>query len=390
MSALEITEADGVHPGYGFLSENPRFAEIVEDAGITFIGPTPDQIRRMGDKALARDTMRAAGVPVVPGSEGIVESAEDARRVAAEVGYPVIIKAKDGGGGKGMRVAQGPDAIDTGFRMARAEAEAAFGSGAVYIERFVLHPRHVEIQVLGDGRGNVVHLFERDCSIQRRHQKLVEEAPSPAVDEALRAQMGAAAVEGAAAIQYRGAGTMEFLLSPEGEFFFMEMNTRLQVEHPVTEMITGMDLVEAQLRVAAGEGLWLSQEDVTVSGHAIECRINAEDPSAEFRPAPGRVAGLQLPGGPGVRVDTHIYPGYEVPPFYDSLIAKLIVWGKDRETACARLRGALDEFVVEGFPTTIPFHQIVARDEHFLAGTVDTSFLEKLRASERREGSHVG
>ena len=382
MSAVEVTGADAVHPGYGFLSENPRFAEIVEDAGVTFVGPTAEQIRRMGDKALARDTMRAAGVPVVPGSDGVVESADEARRVAAEVGYPVIIKAKDGGGGKGMRVAQNAEAIDAGYRMARAEAEAAFASGAVYIERFVVNPRHVEIQVLGDGRGNVVHLFERDCSIQRRHQKLVEEAPSPAVDDALRARMGAAAVGGAAAIDYRGAGTMEFLLTPDGEFFFMEMNTRLQVEHPVTEMITGLDLVEAQLRVADGEGLWLSQDDVQIAGHSIECRINAEDPSADFRPSPGVITGLDVPGGPGVRMDSHVYAGYEIPPFYDSLIGKLIVWGADRTIACARLRAALDELEVQGIATTTPFHRLVARDDRFLSGRVDTSFLEKMRSPE--------
>jgi acetyl-CoA carboxylase biotin carboxylase subunit len=376
MSALEVSGADAVHPGYGFLAENARFAEIAEDHGITFVGPTPDQIRRMGDKAVARSAMREAGVPIVPGSEGIIDTADEARSVAAEIGFPVIIKAKDGGGGKGMRVVQDPAGIETAFAMARAEAEAAFGSGAVYLERFIQNPRHVEIQLLGDGRGEVVHLFERDCSIQRRHQKLLEEAPSPAVDEALRVRMGSAAVEGARAINYRGAGTMEFLLTPDGEFFFMEMNTRLQVEHPVTEFVTGIDLVHAQLRVAAGEGLGVTQDDIRLTGHAIECRINAEDPDIDFRPSPGRVRQLILPGGPGVRVDTHVYPGYEIPPFYDSLIGKLIVHGATRDEAIARLSRALDEFVVEGIPTTVGFHRRVVRDERFRSGRFDTSFLE--------------
>jgi len=386
MSALEVSGADAVHPGYGFLAENARFAEITEDHGITFIGPTPDQIRQMGDKAVARDAMKAAGVPIVPGSEGIIDTVDEARTVAGEVGYPVMIKAKDGGGGKGMRVVHDPDGIEKAFNMARAEAEAAFGSGAVYIERFIQNPRHVEIQLLGDGRGEVVHLFERDCSIQRRHQKLVEEAPSPAVDDALRSRMGEAAVEGARAIGYRGAGTMEFLLTPDGEFFFMEMNTRLQVEHPVTEYITGVDLVHAQLQVARGEGLGFTQDDLRIDGHAIECRINAEDPDRDFRPSPGRVAQLILPGGPGVRVDTHTYPGYEIPPFYDSLVGKLIVHAATRAAAIDRLARALDEFEIDGVPTTIPFHRRVVRDRRFREGTFDTSFLEGMTA-EAPDGS---
>ncbi len=378
MSAIEVSEADAVHPGYGFLAENVRFAEICEDSGITFIGPTAEQIRRMGDKAVARDTMKAAGVPIVPGSDGVVADVATARKVAAEIGYPVMIKAKDGGGGKGMRIATGEDVLEARFDMARTEAEAAFGSGAVYLERFVTRPRHVEIQVLGDGQGDAVHLFERDCSIQRRHQKLLEEAPSPAVDDELRERMGHAAVEGARAIDYRGAGTMEFLLTPDGEFFFMEMNTRLQVEHPVTEMVTGVDLVHAQIRVASGEPLWLRQSDVTISGHAIECRINAEDPARDFRPTPGRITSLALPGGPGVRIDSHIYAGYEIPPFYDSLVGKLIVHAPTREEACRRLARALGEYAIEGISTTIGFHREVATHARFRSGELDTSFVESM------------
>jgi len=378
MSAAEVTHADAVHPGYGFLAENVRFAEIVEDSGITFIGPTPEQIRTMGDKSVAKQTMQAAGVPVVPGSDGVVESTDAARAVASRLGYPIMIKAKDGGGGKGMRVATDEASLEAGLAMAQAEATAAFGSGAVYLERYVPNPRHVEIQLLGDGKGRVIHLFERDCSIQRRHQKLVEEAPSPALTPELRARMGRAAVEGAASMRYRGAGTMEFLLSPDREFYFMEMNTRLQVEHPVTEMITGVDLVEAQLRVAAGEALWLRQEDVRMSGHAIEVRVNAEDPDHAFRPSPGKIQSLALPGGPGVRVDTHVYRGYEIPPFYDSLIGKLIVHAADRERACRRLERALQEFVVGGVLTTIPFHQRVLQNDRFRRGEVDTHFVDDL------------
>ncbi len=382
MSAAAISGADAVHPGYGFLAENARFAAICEESGITFIGPEPDQIRQMGDKALARETMKAAGVPIVPGSEGVLRDVEAAAGLAEQIGYPVILKAKDGGGGKGMRVAKDRGSLLNGFQMAQAEAEAAFGSRALYLEKYLVEPRHVEIQILGDGQGNVVHLFERDCSIQRRHQKLLEEAPSPAVGEALRTRMGRAAVEGARRIRYRGAGTMEFLLAPGGEFYFMEMNTRLQVEHPVTEMITGVDLVKAQIRVAAGEPLWLKQADLSIRGHAIECRVNAEDPDQAFRPAPGRVTAFHPPGGPGVRVDSQVYSGYEIPPFYDSLIAKLIVHAADREAALARLRRCLDEFVIEGVPTTLPFHRRVLEDARFTSGRFDTSFIEKMSARE--------
>ncbi len=378
MSAAEQLGADAIHPGYGFLSENARFAEICEDSGITFIGPTPEQIRRMGDKALARETMKTAGVPVVPGSEGVLGSVDEASALADRIGYPVILKAKDGGGGKGMRVATDRASVVNGYQMAKAEAEAAFGSGALYLEKYLVNPRHVEIQILGDGQGNVVHLFERDCSIQRRHQKLLEEAPSPAVDEKLRAAMGAAAIDGAKRILYRGAGTMEFLLTPDQGFFFMEMNTRLQVEHPVTEMIAGVDLVKAQIRVAAGERLWLRQEDLSIRGHAVECRINAEDPDQAFRPAPGRVTTFLPPGGPGVRVDSQLYGGYDIPPYYDSLVAKLIVHAADREAALARLRRSLHEFVIEGVPTTLTFHRRVLDDERFRSGHFDTSFIENL------------
>ena len=380
MSAIEVTGADAVHPGYGFLAENARFAEICEDSGFTFIGPTADQIRRMGDKAVAREAMKEAGVPIVSGSDGVVPDEAEAARVAAEIGYPVMIKAKDGGGGKGMRVAHDEDSLYTGLRMAKAEAEAAFGSGAVYVERFVAHPRHVEIQLLGDGRGNVVHLFERDCSIQRRHQKLLEEAPSPAVDDDLRTRMGEAAVTGTRSIDYRGVGTMEFLLAPDGQFYFMEMNTRLQVEHPVTEAITGIDLVKAQIRVASGEKLWLSQDDISMSGHAFEIRINAEDPDLDFRPAPGRLHRFEVPGGPKVRIDTHVYAGYDIPPFYDSLIAKLIVHGQDRDAARQRLFRCFREFVIEGVPTTLTFHERMIEDPRFISGRFDTSFVETMRS----------
>jgi acetyl-CoA carboxylase biotin carboxylase subunit len=378
MSAAEVSGADAVHPGYGFLAENPRFASICEDAGLTFIGPTPAQIEKMGDKALARETMRAAGVPIVPGSDGVVPDADAAIKVAERIGYPVMIKAKDGGGGKGMRAASDRESLVSGLRMAQAEAEAAFGSRAVYIEKYVERPRHVEIQVLGDGQGRVVHLFERDCSIQRRHQKLLEEAPSPAVDEKLRRRMGEAAVEGARALRYRGAGTMEFLLTADGTFYFMEMNTRLQVEHPVTELITGVDLVKAQLRVAAGEELWLSQRELSIQGHAIECRINAEDPDFDFRPAPGTLEAYHPPGGPGVRIDSHVFSGYVIPPYYDSLIAKLIVHGENREAARARMMRALREFEIDGVPTTVPFHRRVVAHDSFRTGRFDTSFVERM------------
>ena len=377
IAAAEITGADAIHPGYGFLAENAEFAEIVSTSGITFIGPTPQQIRQMGDKAAARKLAQELKVPTVPGSPGPVESAEDAIAVAEGIGYPVIIKAAAGGGGKGMRVAPDPDAFAQAYSLARQEALAAFGSDQVYIEKYLARPRHIEIQVMGDQHGKAMHLCERDCSIQRRHQKLIEEAPSPALDQELREQIGGSAVRLASAINYVGAGTIEFLLDADGAFYFMEMNTRIQVEHPVTEMCTNFDLVKEQIRVAAGEPLSLMLHGNRLRGHAIECRVNAEDPARNFQPSPGLITAYHPPGGPGVRVDTHIYAGYTVPPYYDSLLAKVIVHGNDREEAIARMRQALDSFIIEGVTTTIPFLSRVMRHPDFVAGQVDTKFLER-------------
>jgi acetyl-CoA carboxylase biotin carboxylase subunit len=377
IAAAEITGADAIHPGYGFLAENAEFAEIVRTSGITFIGPTPDQIRRMGDKAAARKLAQELKVPTVPGSPGPVESPEEAVTVAEGIGYPVIIKAAAGGGGKGMRVAVDSDAFSQAYNLARQEALAAFGSDQVYIEKYLDRPRHIEIQIMGDQHGTVMHVCERDCSIQRRHQKLIEEAPSPALDQELRDRIGSSAVRLASAIDYVGAGTIEFLLDEEGAFFFMEMNTRIQVEHPVTEMCTNFDLVKEQIRVAAGEPLSLMLHGNRLRGHAIECRVNAEDPARNFQPSPGLITAYHPPGGPGVRVDTHIYAGYTVPPYYDSLLAKVIVHGNDREEAIARMRQALDSFIIEGVTTTIPFLSRVMRHPDFVAGQVDTKFLER-------------
>jgi acetyl-CoA carboxylase biotin carboxylase subunit len=377
IAAAEITGADAIHPGYGFLAENAEFAEIVRTSGIAFIGPTPDQIRQMGDKAAARKLAQQLKVPTVPGSPGPVESLEDAIAIAGEIGFPVIIKAAAGGGGKGMRVAADADAFTQAYNLARQEALAAFGSDQVYIEKYLARPRHIEIQIMGDHHGNVMHLCERDCSIQRRHQKLIEEAPSPALDQTLRERIGSAAVELASAIQYVGAGTIEFLLDTDGSFYFMEMNTRIQVEHPVTEMCTNFDLVKEQIRVAAGEPLSMVLHGTRLRGHAIECRVNAEDPARNFQPSPGLITAYHPPGGPGVRVDTHIYDGYTVPPYYDSLLAKVIVHGNDREEAIARMRQALDSFIIEGVATTIPFLGRVMRHPDFVAGKVDTKFLER-------------
>ena len=381
IAAAEITGADAIHPGYGFLAENPEFAEICERAGLVFIGPTADQIRRMGDKAEARRTMVEAGVPVVPGSDGVIHDEDAALAEARRIGFPVMIKATAGGGGKGMRAAHTETDFVRQFPVARNEAEVNFRNPAVYLEKLVERPRHVEIQVLGDRHGHIVHLGERDCSVQRRHQKLIEEAPSPAVDPDLRARMGEAAVRGARAIGYHGAGTVEFLLGADGEFFFMEMNTRIQVEHPVTEMVTSTDLIEEQIRVAAGEKLpWADAPPMI--GHAIECRINAEDPDQAFRPSPGTITAFHAPGGPGVRVDTHIYDGYVVPPHYDSLLAKLIVHGKTRDEARMRAYHALEEFILEGVHTTIPFLRRVLVHPDFEAGNVDTFFAERFLAEE--------
>jgi len=377
IAAAEITGADAIHPGYGFLAENPEFAEKVSASNIAFIGPSPEQIRQMGDKAAARKLAKEQGVPTVPGSPGPVESLEEGQQVAGEIGFPVIIKAAAGGGGKGMRVANDVDQFTQSFTLAKQEALAAFNSDEVYIEKYLARPRHIEIQIMGDTHGKVMHLCERDCSVQRRHQKLVEEAPSPAVDQALRQDIGDAAVKLAEAIRYVGAGTVEFLLDPDGSFYFMEMNTRIQVEHPVTEMCTNFDLVKEQITVAAGAPLSFVMNGHRLRGHAIECRVNAEDPSRNFQPSPGLITAYHPPGGPGVRVDTHIYAGYTVPPYYDSLLAKVIVHGNTRTEALARMRQALDSFIIEGVTTTIPFLGRVMRHPDFVAGKIDTKFLER-------------
>ncbi|HVZ76609.1 MAG TPA: acetyl-CoA carboxylase biotin carboxylase subunit [Gemmatimonadaceae bacterium] len=376
IAAAEITGADAIHPGYGFLAENAEFAETCAASNIAFIGPTAEQIRVMGDKAAARKAMTAVGVPIVPGTPGPVEDADEALEFAKQIGFPVIIKAAAGGGGKGMRVAKDVDDFARSFQLARSEALGAFGNGDVYVEKYLARPRHIEFQILGDMHGHVIHLGERDCSVQRRHQKLIEEAPSPAVTPDLRARMGAAAVAGAKAINYVGAGTIEMLLDTDGSFYFMEMNTRIQVEHPVTENLTGVDLVKEQIRVAAGEPLSIT-EMPPLRGHVIEVRVNAEDPARNFQPSPGKIVTFHPPGGPGVRLDSHVYAGYTVPPYYDSLIAKLICQGRDRAEAIARMRVALDSFVIEGVTTTIPFLGRVMHNERFVRGEVDTKFLER-------------
>jgi acetyl-CoA carboxylase biotin carboxylase subunit len=377
IAAAEITGADAIHPGYGFLAENAEFAETVTASGLTFIGPTAEQIRAMGDKATARRLAKEAGVPTVPGSPGTIDDAEEALAFAESIGFPVIIKATAGGGGKGMRIAPDPEQFVQLFGLAQNEALAAFGNGAVYVEKYLTQPRHVEIQIMGDKHGRVAHLGERDCSVQRRHQKLIEEAPSPALDEGLRRRMGDAAVKLAQNIGYSGAGTVEFLLDTDGSFYFMEMNTRIQVEHPVTEMVTGMDLVKEQIRVAAGLPMSYPDDVGTLRGHSIECRVNAEDPYHNFQPCPGTITAYHSPGGPGVRVDSHVYAGYTVPPYYDSLLAKVIVHGRDRAEALARMAQALDGFILEGVTTTIPFLARVIRSEGFAKGEVDTRYLER-------------
>ncbi len=377
IAAAEITGAEAIHPGYGFLAENADFSEICAKSNLTFIGPTADQIRAMGDKATARAAMIAAGVPTVPGSDGLVEDVSEARKVADGIGYPIMIKASAGGGGKGMRIAHDPETFPKHFEAARTEARAAFGDPSVYLEKCILRPRHVEIQVFGDTHGRVVHLGERDCSIQRRHQKLVEEAPSPALTPELRKAMGDAAVKAAEAIDYVGAGTVEFLLDEDGSFYFIEMNTRIQVEHPVTEVTTGFDLVKEQILVAAGEPLSFPKEPAVLRGHAIEFRINAEDPDRNFQPSPGTITTFHPPGGPGVRLDTHVYAGYRVPPYYDSLLGKLIVSGKTREEALVRARYALNSFVIEGVSTTLPFLARIIEHPDFQSGNVDTRFVER-------------
>jgi acetyl-CoA carboxylase, biotin carboxylase subunit len=374
ISAAEITGAEAIHPGYGFLAENASFSEICRDAGLKFIGPGPEMIHAMGNKSLAKDTMLKAGVPVIPGSPGVVDTLADAVALVADIPFPVIIKASAGGGGKGMRIVREMESFEKQFGLARAEAEKAFANGDLYVEKYIESPRHIEIQILGDQHGNVFHLGERDCSIQRRHQKLIEESPSPAVTPALREQLGAAAVAGAKRIGYEGAGTIEFLLDKDGHFYFMEMNTRVQVEHPVTEQVMGLDIIREQIRVAAGEALDLSH--LKPSGHALECRINAEDPDNDFRPSPGLIQSWHQPSGYGIRVDSHAYQGYNIPPYYDSLVAKLIVHGNTREEAIDRMAGALEEFIIEGVHTTIPFHKKVMQNARFRSGDFDTHFLE--------------
>jgi acetyl-CoA carboxylase biotin carboxylase subunit len=381
IAAALTRNASAIHPGYGFLAENARFAEICTDHQIVFVGPSPDSIRKMGDKSTAKETMQQVGVPTVPGSEGLLMDESEAYAIARDIGYPVIIKATAGGGGRGMRLVNSEADMSKAFMAAQGEAEAAFGNPGVYLEKFVEKPRHIEFQILADSYGNVVHLGERDCSIQRRHQKLLEEAPSPLLTPELRQKMGEAAVLAAKAINYVGAGTVEFLVDGSGNFYFMEMNTRIQVEHPVTEMITGIDLIAAQLRVAQGEKLPFTQADIELRGHAIECRINAEDPDHNFRPNPGRISGYLPPGGMGVRMDSHVYTDYEIPPYYDSLIGKLIVWGPDRPTAIKRMKRALRECAITGLPTTIGFHQKVLETPTFLKGEVYTNFVNEMMAA---------
>lgn len=376
ISTAVVTGADAIHPGYGFLSENANFAEICADHRIKFIGPSVKAINLMGDKATARETMRKANVAVVPGSHGLIDTEAAAFKIASEIGYPVIIKATAGGGGRGMRVATDSVQLGTALASARSEASASFGDGGVYIEKYLKPIRHVEIQVMADAHGNYIHVGERDCSVQRRHQKLIEESPSPALTAEMREKMGQAAVQAAKSINYEGAGTVEFIFAVD-KFYFMEMNTRIQVEHPVTEMITGIDLIKEQIRVASGMKLSYKQSDVQFRGHAIECRINAEDPDRNFLPSPGKVDAYIAPGGPGVRIDSHCYPGYSIPPHYDSLLSKLICWGADRTEAIQRMQRALDEYAITGVRTTIPFHQKVLAHAAFQAGDVHTDFIEK-------------
>ncbi|KPH76406.1 MULTISPECIES: acetyl-CoA carboxylase biotin carboxylase subunit [Bacillaceae] len=378
MSVATLTEVDAVHPGYGFLAENADFAEICADCNIEFIGPSAEAIQKMGIKDIARDTMKKANVPIVPGSDGIIESEEEALEIANKIGFPVIIKATAGGGGKGIRVARSEEDLIKGIRVTQKEAERAFGNPGVYLEKFIEDFRHVEIQVLADKHGNVVHLGERDCSIQRRLQKLVEESPSPALTPEIRQKMGEASVKAAKAVNYVGAGTIEYIFDRKSnEFYFMEMNTRIQVEHPVTEMVTGVDLIKEQIKVADNEKLSISQEDIKLNGHAIECRINAEDPFRNFMPSAGNINMYLAPGGLGVRVDSAAYTGYQIPPYYDSMIAKLIAYAPTREEAIKRMKRALDEFVVEGIHTTIPFHSLIMENEVFVKGDFNTNFLEE-------------
>ena len=379
ISAAVVSGVDAIHPGYGFLAENPDFADLVEKSGFIFIGPSSRHIQFMGDKIEAKRLMKEAGVPVLPGTENPVGSLSEARNIVRDIGLPVIIKAASGGGGRGMRIVRNPDALEKAFSMAQKEAEISFGDPRVYIEKYIENPRHIEIQIAADQHGNIIHLGERECSIQRRHQKLLEESPSPAVDENLRTKMGEAAIKGAQAINYHSLGTMEFLLDEDGNFYFMEMNTRIQVEHPVTEWVTGIDLVKMQILIAMGEKLSHTQEEINFKGHAIEVRINAEDPDNGFIPNPGKIEFLHFPGGPGVRIDTHIYQGYTIPPYYDSLIGKLIVHDEDRSSAIKRLYRALEETIIKGVKTTVPFYLKLLKNEDFQKGNIDTHFLERFK-----------
>ncbi len=385
LSVAAICDVDAIHPGFGFLAENAYFAEACKKHGITFIGPTAEAMRALGDKDVARQTMKKAGVPITPGSQGLIKSEKEALSEAHRLKYPVIVKAVAGGGGRGMRVAHNDASLIQGYNAARAEAEAAFGNGDLYMEKFIVNPRHIEVQIIGDQHGNVVHLGERDCSVQRRNQKLIEESPSPVMlnNPKLRAKIGAAAVKAAKAANYTNAGTIEFLYTQDGDFYFMEMNTRIQVEHPVTEMVTGIDLIKEMIRVAAGEKLSVQQSDISLKGHAIECRINAEDPALNFAPCPGTLNLFIPPGGRGVRIDSHAYTGYKIPPYYDSMIGKLIVHGNDRKEAIAIASRALEEFVIEGVKTTIPFQKKILRHRSFVAGNYDTGFIENMMAEKK-------
>ncbi len=378
LTVADLCEVDAIHPGYGFLSENPYFAEACRRHGIAFVGPTSEAMKALGDKAVARDTMKAAGVPITPGSDGLIVNEKQALAMAYKLEYPVIIKAVAGGGGRGMRICRNDEEVIQGFHSAKTEAEKAFGNGDLYMEKFLVNPRHIEVQILADNYGNVIHLGERDCSVQRRNQKLLEETPSPAVSPRLREKLGNAAVKAAKAAKYTSAGTIEFLLDANDNFYFMEMNTRIQVEHPVTEMLTGIDLVKAQIAIAAGEKLTIRQKDVQFRGHAIECRINAEDPERNFAPCPGKLNLFIPAGGPNVRMDTHAYTGYTIPPYYDSLIGKLIVWGHDRAEALAVCNRAVSEITVDGVKTTIPFQQKLLKHKNFIEGKYDTGFVERI------------
>lgn len=382
ISAMVISGADAIHPGFGFLSENARFAEMCRQCHITFIGPSPELIHKMGNKSEARKTMMNAGVPVVPGTKEPVYTAAEAKAAADDMGYPVMIKASSGGGGKGMRISSGPEDFEENFRMAQLESVSSFNDDTMYIEKYIESPRHIEFQILGDACGHVIHLGERDCSIQRRHQKALEESPSPALDEALRERMGRTAVQAAKAVGYESAGTIEFLLDKHKNYYFMEMNTRIQVEHPVTEFVTNVDLIKSQIRIASGEPLNIRQEDVVFKGHAIECRINAENPEKNFRPSPGKIERLHLPGGKGIRVDTAVYAGYTIPPYYDSMIAKLIVLGKSRNEAIKKMKSALSEFIVDGIDTNVDFQMEIMNHPKFQSGDFSTDFIEQME----REG----